>query len=612
MEEKKFDPYQFIGFILIALILTWMLYRNGPAEEDANSESVKTEQVVPQNTELQSDPIQNDSLIQIQKVAAYGDLGSLFAASSQSMLNIETDQMTLEMNPKGGQISKLTLNSYENYEDAPLPLISEGNTDFNIELATLDGRVLNTRDMYFTAVTRDGAEAIQVEMKAALNAQQYLSFLYNFPKKGHLFSFSVKTVGMSSLLNTALAPKVTWKTDAFRNSRSIDYENRYTEFTFGYEEDRVDYLSLNGNDEETRQGIRWISYRQHFFSAILIPDSPIAEAKITSSDRSSEAALNEKFTKTFSTTYALNSGGDLNTNLKFYYGPTDYKTLKQLEGDLETSIPMGWGIFGWINRVIFLPLFEFLSSFLSYGIAIIVMTIIVRLAMSPVTYKSYVSQIKMKVLRPDIEVINDKYKDDAVKRQQETMSLYSRAGANPMSGCVPALLQLPVFYALFSFFPVAFVLRDKSFLWADDLSSYDSILDLGFNIPFYGDHISLFPILASVAIFFYTRMTTGQQPMPQQPGMPNMKIIIYLMPLMMLFFFNNYASGLSLYYFVSNLLTIFLMLVIKNYIVDDTKIHAKIEENKKKPKKAGGFSARLQKAMEEAEKQKNAGKGRKK
>jgi len=612
MEEKKFDPYQFIGFILIALILTWMLYRNGPAEEDANSESVKTEQLVPQNTDLQSDPVQNDSLIQIQKVAAYGDLGSLFAASSQSMLNIETDQMTLEINPKGGQISKLTLNSYENYEDAPLPLISEGNTDFNIELATLDGRVLNTRDMYFTAVTRDGAEAIQVEMKAALNAQQYLSFLYNFPKKGHLFSFSVKTVGMSSLLNTALAPKVTWKTDAFRNSRSIDYENRYTEFTFGYEEDRVDYLSLNGNDEETRQGIRWISYRQHFFSAILIPDSPIAEAKITSSDRSSEAALNEKFTKTFSTTYALNSGGDLNTNLKFYYGPTDYKTLKQLEGDLETSIPMGWGIFGWINRVIFLPLFEFLSSFLSYGIAIIVMTIIVRLAMSPVTYKSYVSQIKMKVLRPDIEVINDKYKDDAVKRQQETMSLYSRAGANPMSGCVPALLQLPVFYALFSFFPVAFVLRDKSFLWADDLSSYDSILDLGFNIPFYGDHISLFPILASVAIFFYTRMTTGQQPMPQQPGMPNMKIIIYLMPLMMLFFFNNYASGLSLYYFVSNLLTIFLMLVIKNYIIDDTKIHAKIEENKKKPKKAGGFSARLQKAMEEAEKQKNAGKGRKK
>ena len=612
MEEKKFDPYQFIGFILIALILTWMLYKNGPAEDDPNTKITNTEQVDSQNINNDINSTQSDSLIQQQKVAAYGDLGSLFKAIDQPVVSLKTDRFNLELNPKGGQISKLILNSYENYEDAPLPLISEDNTDFNIKLNTLDGRVLNTHDMYFNAVTRDGADAVQVEMKASLNAQQYISFLYSFPKNGNLFSFSVKTFGMSAILNTNLAPELSWKTDVFRNSRSIDYENRYTEFTFGYEDDRVDYLSLSGNDEETRENIRWISYRQHFFSAILIPEQPIYEANIISIDLSGDQSLNKKYTKSFTTNYKLNTGGDLNTNLKFYYGPTDYKSLKKLEGDLETSIPMGWGIFGWINRVLFLPLFEFLSSFLSYGIAIIVMTIIVRLAMSPVTYKSYVSQIKMKILRPDIEVINNKFKDDAVKRQQETMSLYSRAGANPMSGCVPALLQLPVFYALFSFFPVAFVLRDKSFLWADDLSSYDSILDLGFSIPFYGDHVSLFPILASIAIFFYTQMTTGQQAMPQQPGMPNMKIIIYLMPLMMLFFFNNYASGLSLYYFVSNLLTIFLMLVIKNYIIDDTKILAKIEENKKKPKKAGGFSARLQKAMEEAEKQKNAGKGRRK
>ena len=612
MEEKKFDPYQFIGFILIALILTWMLYKNGPAEEDPNTKITNTEQVDSQNINNDINSTQSDSLIQQQKVAAYGDLGSLFKAIDQPVVSLKTDRFNLELNPKGGQISKLILNSYENYEDAPLPLISEDNTDFNIKLNTLDGRVLNTHDMYFNPVIRDGADAVQVEMKASLNAQQYISFSYSFPKNGNLFSFSVKTIGMSAILNTNSAPELSWKTDVFRNSRSIDYENRYTEFTFGYEDDRVDYLSLSGNDEETRENIRWISYRQHFFSAILIPEQPIYEANILSIDLSGDQSLNKKYTKSFTTNYKLNTGGDLNTNLKFYYGPTDYKALKKLEGDLETSIPMGWGIFGWINRVLFLPLFEFLSSFLSYGIAIIVMTIIVRLAMSPVTYKSYVSQIKMKILRPDIEVINNKFKDDAVKRQQETMSLYSRAGANPMSGCVPALLQLPVFYALFSFFPVAFVLRDKSFLWADDLSSYDSILDLGFSIPFYGDHVSLFPILASIAIFFYTQMTTGQQAMPQQPGMPNMKIIIYLMPLMMLFFFNNYASGLSLYYFVSNLLTIFLMLVIKNYIIDDTKILAKIEENKKKPKKAGGFSARLQKAMEEAEKQKNAGKGRRK
>jgi YidC/Oxa1 family membrane protein insertase len=602
MEEKKFDPYQFIGFILIAMILTWMLYRNGPQEVPAEAKAA-TEQIVTPPEEV----IVQDSIQQQQKVLAYGDLGALFMPNTLSNTVLSTEDMNLELQSKGGGISKLQLKEFENYQDQPVPMIQEGNSEFNLTLKTKDGRLLNTKEFFFTPTVTEGDTSIKVIMKAALSDRQYVAFEYDFPRKGYLVKVYFKTVGMGGLLDESEAPQVYWTTQAYRNSRSIDYENRYTEYTFGYEEDRVDYLSLSGDDQETREGIRWISYRQHFFSAILIPENVISSANLKSQDLSGEEQLEERYTKRFETSYALPvQQGDLSSRFQFYYGPTDYKTLQNLEGDLEASIPMGWGIFGWINRVIFLPLFGFLSSFLSYGIAIIVMTLIVRLAMSPVTYKSYVSQIKMKVLRPDIEVINDKYKDDAVKRQQETMSLYSRAGANPMSGCVPALIQLPVFYALFSFFPVAFVLRDKSFLWADDLSSFDSVLDLGFSIPFYGDHVSLFPILASIAIFFYTKMTTGQQPMPQQPGMPNMKIIMYLMPLMMLFFFNNYASGLSLYYFVSNLLTIFLMLVIKNYIVDDAKIHAKIEENKKKPKKAGGFSARLQKAMEEAEKQKKA------
>ena len=606
MEEKKFDPYQFIGFILIAVILTWMLYKNGPAEEAASAQ-VTTEQG--STTTSSPEVVQaSDSILQQQKVAAFGDLGSLFVPKQIENVRIATDNFNVEVQSKGGQIALFQLDEFENYEDAPIRLIDESNADFNITMSTLDGRMMNTREMYFSPYLTDTGDAYHLVMKASLSSGEYIAFEYHFPKKGYLHKVAIKTEGMQRLLNSGTPPQLDWKTTAFRNSISIDYENRYTEFTFGYEEDRVDYLSLSGEDQETRGGIRWISYRQHFFSAILIPEAPISSATLTSVNLASDEALEEKFTKSFETVYPLTfTSGNLNTKLTFYYGPTDYKTLQNLEGDLETSIPMGWGIFGWINKFIFLPLFEFLSSFLSYGIAIIVMTLIVRLAMSPVTYKSYVSQIKMKVLRPDIEVINNKYKDDAVKRQQETMSLYSRAGANPMSGCIPALIQLPVFYALFSFFPVAFVLRDKSFLWADDLSSYDSILELGFNIPFYGDHVSLFPILASIAIFFYTQMTTGQQAMPQQPGMPNMKIIMYLMPLMMLFFFNNYASGLSLYYFVSNLLTILLMLVIKNVIIDDNKIHAKIEENKKKPKKSGGFSARLQKAMEEAEKQKKAG-----
>ena len=600
MEEKKFDPYQFIGFILIALILTWMLYRNGP-QEKVQTQTDKQTIDAPLNQAIQ------DSIQSQQKIKAYGDLGSFFIPNDQSNIQLTTNSMIVEIQSKGAEINTLLLSEFENYDDLPIPMIKNENSKFNVALYTKDGRILNTRDFYFKTNISEKDDEFVVSLKSTISEDMYVIYEYIFPKSGYLFSVNFKSVGMGALLDNNQPPKINWSTNVFRNSRSIDYENRYTELTFGYEDDRVDYLSLSGNDEENRENIRWISYRQHFFSAILIPESSIKTVNLKSKDLSSDQILEEKFTKYFESSYLLpKQGENINTTFKFYYGPTDYNTLQNLEGDLEASIPIGWGIFGWINKFIFLPLFGFLSSFLSYGIAIIVMTIIVRLLMSPVTYKSYVSQIKMKVLRPDIEAISAKFKDDAVKRQQETMSLYTRAGANPMSGCIPALIQLPVFYALFSFFPVAFVLRDKSFLWADDLSSFDSILDLGFNIPFYGDHVSLFPILASVAIFFYTKMTTGQQPMPQQPGMPNMKIIMYLMPLMMLFFFNNYASGLSLYYFVSNLLTIILMLVIKNYIIDDTKIHAQIEENKSKPKKSSGFSARLQKAIEEAEKQKKA------
>lgn len=605
MEEKKFDPYQFIGFILIALILTWMLYRNTPTENITSVNSTEQPSSSPTMNIPQS---KIDSLQQQQRAIAYGDFGALFTPSESEESVLETEEFKMIFQPKGGQLKMLQLKEYENYENIPLHMIDENNTTLFVEFSTRDGRILNTREMNFTPQWEDRGEAYRVTMKSSLSTNQYIAFIYEIPKDGFLFSMRFETQGFEGILNTALPATLHWSTDVFRNSRSIDYENRYTELTFGYDGDRVDYLSLSGEDQETRDNLRWISFRQHFFSAILIPNSVRKGVSLKSKDLSGDMALEERFTKSFSTSFEVNRLGDnLSDSFQFYYGPTDYKTLKALDGDLENSISLGWGIFGWINRVIFLPLFAFLSSYFSYGIAIIVMTFIVRIAMSPVTYKAYVSQIKMKVLRPDIEIINNQHKDDAVRRQQETMSLYSKAGVNPMSGCIPALIQLPVFYALFSFFPVAFVLRDKAFLWADDLSSYDSVLDLGFTIPFYGDHVSLFPILASVAIFFYTKMTTGQQPMPQQPGMPNMKIIIYLMPVMMLFFFNNYASGLSLYYFVSNLLTIFLMLIIKNFIIDDEKIHAKIEANKLKPKKTGGFSARLQKAMEEADKQRKAG-----
>ena len=605
MEEKRFDPYQFIGFILIALILTWMLYNNNPENYPAEKDKVTNVEPDGNKKEIIDSETNKNSFIN-----SSDDLANLFKKPSVDYEKIQNKKIELEVSTKGANILKLRLKEFDNYEKSPLFLINEDNSDFNVEIFLSDGRILNTSEMYFIPQKENRDNNQVLTLKSKISENQYVSFVYSLSKESYFVDFNIKTQGVSNIISSKNPPKVTWKTNAFRNSKSIDYENRYTELTYGYESDKVDYLSLSGDDEELVEEVRWVSYRQHFFSSIIVPNNPFNKILMKSNDLAADKSLKEKYTKSFESEFYLdNKKGDLDSDFKFYFGPSDYQTLKNFNGDLEASIPLGWGIFGWINRFVFLPLFGFLSSFLPHGISIIIMTIIVRLAMSPVTYKSYVSQIKMKVLRPEVEEIAAKYKNDAVKKQQETMSLYTRAGANPLSGCVPALIQLPVFYALFTFFPVAFVLRQKSFLWADDLSSYDSIYDLPFNIPFYGDHISLFPILASIAIFFYTKMTTGQQPMPQQPGMPNMKVIMYLMPLMMLFFFNNYSSGLSLYYFVSNLLTIILMLVIKNYIIDNDKILEKIEENKNKPRKPGGFASRLQKAMEEAEKQKKSRKG---
>ena len=604
MEERKFDPYQLIGFILIALIMTWMLMNQQPVEA-TNQASAETEvTATPVPTQLA------DSIVRVQNQATYGSFADLVQSRAEATFTFENEVLSFTFSNKGGQMLKAHLKGYTNYLGEPLNLVAE-NQNINFRFTTLDGRTLNTSDLYFTAEEKQEQGQKVLWLKAALNPAQYIAFRYALDENDFMLDFAIRSQGLQAIINQSIPQEFGWELQAFRNSRSIEYENRYTELVYGYEDEKVNELSIAGEDDEVIDEVHWIGYKQHFFNSILIPAQPLNQVALTSKSLVDDEALEQKFTKEYSSTFAVQSQGELNHAFQWYFGPSEYKTLAQYELGIEKNINFGWGIFGWINKSVFIPLFGFLSSFLPFGIAIIIMTIIVRLAMSPVTYKSYVSQIKMKVLKPEVDEITKKYKDDAVKRQQETMALYNKAGANPMSGCLPALLQLPVFYALFSFFPVAFALRQKSFLWADDLSSYDSVYELPFNIPFYGDHISLFPILASVAIFFYTMMTMGQQQAPQQPGMPNMKFIMYLMPLMMLFFFNNYASGLSLYYFVSNLLTIVLMLVIKNFVISEEKIFAQIEENKKKPKKAGGFTARLQKAMEEAEKQQRANQKRK-
>ena len=591
MEENKFDPLQFIGFLLISGILMFWFYDN-----QSNMIENQQEEIV---DDSQIEVVEQPSNIVDSSYNDYEDNDEF----SEEIIVLENSNILLEVSTKGAEIKKLLLKDFNNYNDDPLFLIDNNKSIFSFNIPVGRNSNINSQDLNYTAEIID--ENSSVKLKAQIDSRSELELSFFLADNSSIVDFELDIIDNtnSNYENVELI----WGRDSFRNSKSIDYENRYTALSYGFENNKDSYLSVAGTTNKVIDNVNWVSFREHFFSSILILNNESNQVEISSEDLSGNDALDKKFTKRFLANIPLSLDSNNQLSFSMYYGPTDYETLKEYNLNLENSVPIGWGIFGWLNRFIFFPLFSFLTNYFSYGISIILMTIIVKVAISPLTYKSYLSQIKMKILKPELEIINEKFGDDPMKKQQETMNLYTKSGANPMSGCLPAFLQMPIFFALFTFFPVAFSLRQKSFLWADDLSSYDSILDLGFYIPLYGDHISLFPILASVAIFFYTKMTTGQQMMsPSQTGGVNMKVIMYMMPIMMLFFFNNYASGLSLYYFISNVLTIILMLVIKNFIIDDQKVLSEIEENKKKPLKVGGFRARLQKALEEAEKQKKS------
>jgi YidC/Oxa1 family membrane protein insertase len=594
MEENKFDPLQFIGFLLISAILMFWFYDN-------QSNYIENQQEVIVENPIEKFDDSSNTVNISEENSSRVELDEKF---TEEIITLENDKILFEISTSGATINKLLLKDFNNYNDEPLFLVNDNKSIFSYNIPIGRNSVINSRDLNYSAEIIKNKSVLR--LTAIIDMQRSLELTYSLEENSSIVDFDLK-LNDSDRNSSYDELELIWGKDSFRNSKSIDYENRYTALSYGFEGEKDSWLSVSGTSNKNINNVNWISFREHFFSSILILNNETNNIEISSEDLASNETLDNKFTKRFKANIPLSLDSNNNLSYRIYYGPTDYETLKEYNLSLENSVDMGWGIFGWLNRFIFFPLFSFLTSYFSYGISIILMTIIVKVSISPLTYKSYLSQIKMKILKPELEVINEKFKDDAMKKQQETMKLYTKSGANPMSGCLPAFLQMPIFFALFVFFPAAFSLRQKSFLWADDLSSYDSILDLGFYIPLYGDHISLFPILASISIFFYTKMTTGQQMMPaSQTGGVNMKVIMYLMPLMMLFFFNNYASGLSLYYFISNLLTIILMLIIKNFIIDDNKILSQIEENKKKPIKVGGFRARLQKALEEAEKQKKS------
>ena len=620
MEEKKFDINSFIGMILIGAILLW--WTNSSLPEVEPQDASTSEKVIDStNNTTNNDQTLNSTIISdsLKKVDIQNRLGAFAASSingSEGTTILENDVLLLKINNKGGQIAEAIIKGFKTYDSLPLYMIKDNNANFNINFGTTDNRILNTKELFFEpSYTKNGENQV-LSMKLKVSDTQFLEYRYEMTDD-YMVNFAVRSQGLNSIINTSTPIQLDWNLKGYRHEKSLRTENTMYSYYYYKSEDEVDYL--NADDNSIVNDLDWVSYKQHFFSSILISEKPFNNATIASLDLVKDEKKDSIFTKEYSLKTPLElSNGELNYSMKWYYGPSDYNQFKKYKGtDLGETADLGWGIFGTINRWIFIPIFGMLQGFMgNYGLIIILMTIVVRILMSPLVYKSYVSSAKMKVIRPELNELNKKYpgKENAMKRQQETMAIQRKAGVSMLSGCIPALLQMPVFFALFKFFPSNIALRGKQFLWADDLSSYDTIFNLPFSIPFYGNHVSLFPILASIAIFFYMKMNQSQQmnmQAPPQEGMPDMgkmmKYMIYFSPIMMLFFFNNYASSLSLYYFISNLLTITIMLVIKNYVIDEDKIHAQIEENKKRPeKKKSKFRERLDQAMKQAQEQQQA------
>ena len=592
MEEKRTSPLNIVGLLLMSILFVWYMYTFSPDEVSEN-----------QNNEVVSSEISssksNENLFVTEKnynIEIYND-------KEEKIINIENELISFDVTSHGGLIQNLLIKNELNYNKQPLYLVNGDNNKLNIIFTKKSGELIQSKFLKFDSEVNNSNISSEIILRAKISSNGNIDFKYVLPKDGYRFRFEIRINDVDQVLDKSVPIDFSWEMNSLRNSKSAQYEDRYT--FMSYKNDKNKYNSLWYSESENLKEIFWISYTQHFFSSILIPNKPLIDNEISWKSISGDDIEESKFLKFFKTDSKIFYDGNMfDLVFDWYMGPTDFSILKTYDENLEESISFGWGVFGWINKNIFFPLFGFLTNYFSHGIAIILLTIIIRLVISPVLYKSYVSQAKMRILRPDISKINERFKNDAVKRQQETMKMYSRAGASPLSGCLPAFFSSFLFIPLFYFFPIAFELRGKSFLWADDLSSYDVIANLPFTIPFYGNHISLFPLLASIAIFFYSRFTAGQQMQPSQPGMPNMKFIIYLMPVMLLFFFNNYSSGFSLYYFVSNLLMISIFLFIQNFIIDQDKILAKIEENRKKPKKQSRFQMKMEELMKKAEEQK--------
>jgi len=536
--------------------------------------------------------------------------------SEEKFYTIESDLLKLKISSRGGRIWSVQLKNYKTYDSLPLILFKGDSTVFGFEFNTEDLRTMNTADLMFVPVGTNGRDSVRVSGNDSLqfalrvypgktdttNSKSYIEYVYTLKGNDFMVGYKVNFVGMKGYIaQNTRDMSLLWSTTLLQQEKSLKTEQSQSTIYYMDVAGEVNSLSETKDAKERiSTAVKWVSFKQQFFSTTLVADDKFESAGLETvkyPDNNTERKV-----KTLRSEYILpfTLESDQTYNLKWYFGPNKYKVLRKYNMNFERQIPLGWGFFllQWINRGPVLWVFNWLESFnLNYGIIILILTILLKIVLFPIAWKTYISSAKMRILKPEIEEIGLKFpkKDDAMKKQQATMALYKKAGVNPMAGCVPMLLQFPILIALFRFFPSAFELRQQSFLWATDLSSYDSIFSWTTQIPllstFYGNHISLFTLLMTISTIMYTKMNNDMMGSTQQ--MPGMKTMMYLMPIMFLGFFNNYSAGLSYYYMLANLFTFAQMFIIRRFVNED-KLHKRIQENKSKPVKKSSFQKRLE------------------
>jgi YidC/Oxa1 family membrane protein insertase len=533
------------------------------------------------------------------------------ASGSKKSYSIENDLIKVKISTLGGRPELVQLKKFQTHDSLPLQLFKADSSLFGIEFNTADLRTINTNNFYFKPVfygakTGDsisvtGTDSLRFGMRLYAgksdSAKGYIEFLYTLRGNEYMTGFSIHIVGMKGVFaDNSRDLALLWQTNMVQQEKSFKTEQ--TQSTIYYMDNTrdVSYLKETKNDNENlTTPVKWVSFKDQFFSATLIADDKFNSAKLATINHPENKERNLKMmTAEFSLSFDPSRDGEY--NFKYYFGPNKFRTLRNYDLKLERQIPLGWSFapIAWFNRLFVVTIFNWLEKYgLNYGIIILIMTIMLKIVLFPIAFKTYTSSAKMRVLKPEVDEINAKYpkKEDAMKKQQATMELYKKAGANPMAGCLPMLLQMPILLAMFRFFPASIELRQQSFLWAHDLSSYDSILNLPFTIPMYGDHVSLFTLLMTISTIIYTKLNNDMMGSTQQ--MPGMKTMMYIMPVMFLGFFNNYSAGLSYYYLLANLFTFGQMWLMRKF-VDEDKVHARIQENKKKPVKKSAFQKRLE------------------